>query len=62
MASRESEPLVEPLRIDARIVREQFHQFATPATRFRDGPLHHLFSDAAAAAMFGDAHVLEQAA
>jgi hypothetical protein len=62
MARLKSEPLVKTLRIDAGVMREQFDQFAAPRPRFGDGPLHHLLSDAAAAAMRGDANVLDQAA
>src|SRR5947208_258021 len=62
VAARKAEPLVKPLRIDAGVVGEQFDQSASPAPRFRHRPLHHLFADAAAAAMAGDADVLDQAA
>jgi hypothetical protein len=62
MAARESEPLVESLRIDARLVRQKFHQLATVRTRFRNRPLHQLLADAAAAQMAGDADILQQAA
>src|ERR1700748_204034 len=62
MASRKSEPRIEPLRIDAGVVREQLHQLAPLGARFRDRPLHHLLADAAAAAMAGDADVLDQGA
>src|ERR1700716_755709 len=62
MARLKSQPGVEPLRIDAGPMREQFNQLATLGARFRDGPLHHLLSNATAAAMRGDANVLDQAA
>jgi len=62
MAARESEPFIKPLRIDARMMRQQFNQFATPCARFHNRPLHQLFADAAAAAMAGDADVFKQAA
>src|ERR1700694_5055329 len=62
MARLKSQPGVEPLRIDAGVMREQFNQLATLGARFRDGPLQHLLADAAAAALGGDANVLDQAA
>ena len=62
MAAGETKPLIEPLRVDTRVMREQLDQFAAFGARFRNGPLHHLFADAAAAAMTGDADILEQAA
>ena len=62
MAARESEPFIKPLRIDARMMRQQFNQFATPCARFHNRPLHQLFADAAAAAMAGDTDVFKQAA
>src|SRR5260370_36320022 len=62
MAWLKSQPRVEALRIDAAAMRQQLDQLATPGARFRDGPLHHLLADAAAAAMRGDANVLDQAA
>src|SRR5665647_1660081 len=58
----ESEPLVEALRVDAGVVGEQFDQPAFTAARLRDRPLHQLLADAAAAAMGGDANVLDQRA
>src|SRR6478672_9096145 len=62
MARLESQSRVESLRVDAAVMRQQLDQLATPGARFRDGPLHHAFSDAAAAAMRGDANILDQAA
>src|SRR6478609_3965063 len=62
MARRKSQPLVEALRVDTAIVRQQFDELATPGAGLRDGPLHQLLSNAAAAAMGGDANVLDQAA
>src|SRR5258707_8862427 len=62
MARLKSEPDVEPLRIDAGMMRQQLHQLATLAARFRDGPLHQSLADAAAATMRGDANLLDQAA
>src|SRR6202158_2184698 len=62
MARLKSLPRVEPLSIEAAAMRQQLDQFATPGARFRDGPLHHLFANAAAATMRGDANVLDQAA
>ena len=62
MARLKSKPFVKTLRIGAGMMREQFDQFASPRPRFRDGPLHHFLSDATAAAMRGDADVLDQAA
>src|SRR5216684_6541658 len=60
MARRKSQPRVESLRIDAGIVREQFNELAFLRPRFRDSPLHHLLAYAAAAAMRGDANILDQ--
>src|SRR5260370_19956391 len=62
MARLESQPLVEALRVDAGVVGEQFDQPAFPGARFRNRPLHQLLADAAAAAMAGDANVLDQGA
>src|SRR6266478_7872199 len=62
MARLKSQSRIESLRIDAGVMREQFDQLAAPGARFRDGPLHHALSDAAAAAMGGDANILDQAA
>src|SRR5260370_41232946 len=62
MAWLKSQPRVEALRIDAAAMRQQLDQLATPGARFRDGPLHHLLANAAAAAMRGDANVLDQGA
>src|SRR5258708_31211695 len=62
MAARKAEPLIEPLRVDAAMMGQQFDQFASPAPRFRHRPLHQLFADAAAAAVAGDADVLDQPA
>src|SRR5258708_37661705 len=62
MARLKSQSRVESLRVDAGVMREQFDQLAAPGARFRDGPLHHALSDAAAAAMSGDANILDQAA
>jgi hypothetical protein len=61
MAARKAQPLVKSLRIDASVMRQQFDQFASPGPRFRNRPLHHLLADAAAAAVFGDADILDQA-
>src|ERR1700737_469025 len=62
MARLKSQPYVEPLRIDAGVMREQFDQLAALAPCLRDRPLHQLLADPAAAAMRGDADVLDQAA
>src|SRR5450432_2258508 len=62
MARLKSQPHVESLGIDAAIVRQQFDQFAALCARLSDGPLHQLLANAAAAAMRGDANVLDQAA
>jgi hypothetical protein len=62
MARLKSQPNVKPLRIDACVMCQQFNQLAAFRARFRDGPLHHLLSDAAAAALGGDANILDQAA
>ena len=62
MAAGEPEPLVKPLRIHAGMMREQFDQLATLGARFRNSPFHHLLADATAAAMTGDANILDQAA
>src|SRR5207247_3369674 len=61
MAARKAEPLVKSLRIDAGVMRQQFDQSASLGPCFHDRPLHHLLADAAAAAVFGDADVLDQA-
>src|SRR5262245_46990678 len=62
MAARKSKPLVEALRIDTRVMREQLHQHAAFRARLRDRPLYQFFADAAAAAMRCDANILDQAA
>src|SRR3979490_2599818 len=62
MAAPKAEPLIEALRINAGVVRQQLDQLAAFATRFRNRPLHQLLADTAAAAMSGDADVLDQAA
>src|SRR3984957_8002597 len=62
MAALETQPLIEALRIDAGMVRQQFDQLAAPAPRLGHRPLHQLLADAAAAAMAGDANVLDQSA
>src|SRR5512143_2679992 len=62
MARRKTEPLVEPLRVDAAVVREQFDELAALRARFPERPLHELLADAAAAAIGSDADVLDQAA
>src|SRR5450432_1143370 len=62
VARLESQPRVESLGIDAGVMREQLDQFALPCARLGEGPLHQLLADTAAAAMRGDANVLDQAA
>src|ERR1700756_3434264 len=62
MARLKSEPDVEPLRIDAGAMRQELDQLAIFGARLRDGPLHQLLAEAAAAALRGDANVLDQAA
>ena len=62
MARGKSQPRVEPLRVNTSPVREQFDQLALIETRLRHRPLHQLLADAAAAAMAGDADVLDQGA
>src|SRR3984893_1243953 len=62
MAQLKSQPFVESLRIDAAMMREQLDELAAPRPRLRNRPLHHFLPDAAAAAMRGDANVLDQAA
>src|SRR6476469_9422480 len=62
MAARKAEPLVETLRVDAGEMREQLDELAPSRLRLADRPLHQLLADAAAAAIGGDAHVLDQAA
>jgi len=62
MTSCESESLVEALRVHSRLMRQQFDQIAAARFRFRDGPLHQLLADAAAATISGNAHVFEQTA
>ena len=62
MAALKSEPLVEALGVDTGMMRQQLDQLAAFRARFRDRPLHHRFANAAAAAMRGNADVLDQAA
>src|SRR5947199_9194376 len=62
MARLKPQSRVESLRVDAGVMRQQFDQLAALGARFRDGPLHQAPSDAAAAAMRGDATFLDQAA
>src|SRR5579864_806419 len=62
MAALKTEPLIEPLRIDAGLMGQQFDQLATLAAGLADRPLHELLADAAAATVRGDAHVLDQRA
>src|ERR1700759_2298451 len=62
MTARESEPLIEPLRIDAGVMGEQFDDLAASRARPFDGPAHELLADTAAAAIGGDADILDQAA
>ena len=62
MAARKAEPLVKSLCIDAGMMRQQFDHPASLGPRFGNRPLHHLLTDAAAAAVFGDADILDQAA
>src|SRR3954451_18113763 len=62
MARLKPKPLVEGLRIDAGVVREQFDESAAFCPRLRHRPLHQLLADALAAAMRGDADVLDQRA
>src|ERR1041385_3972046 len=60
MAGGKSKPFVEALRIDPCFVGKQFDQLAASRLRLRDGPLHQVFADAAAAAVAGDADILDQ--
>jgi hypothetical protein len=62
VARLESQPRVEPLRIDAGVMREQLDELATLRTCLRNRPLQDLLADTAAAAMRGDTNVLDQAA
>ena len=62
MARQEAEPLVEALRIDAGMMREQLDEFAAVGTRFRNRPRHQSLPDATTAAMSGNANVFDQAA
>src|ERR1700756_1704565 len=62
MAPGKSEPLVKTLRIDARLVGQKLDQLAAPGARFRDRPRDELLADTAAAAIRGDADVLDQTA
>jgi hypothetical protein len=62
MARLESEPCIKALRIDAAGVRQELNQLATPGARFRNSPSHQLLADAAAAAIAGDANILNQTA
>src|SRR5262245_13956130 len=62
VAALETEPLIESLRIGAGVMRQQLDELAVFGTRLADGPLHELLANAAAAAMRGDAHILDQRA
>src|SRR3954452_8068546 len=62
VARLKTQSLVEPLRIDTGVVREQFDQLATSRLGFRDCPLHQLLADAAAAAAPCYANILNQRA
>src|SRR6266481_7747109 len=62
MAARKSQPLIEALGVDAGVMRQKLDQLAALRARLSDRPLHHLFANAAAAAMRGDTDVLDQAA
>src|SRR3978361_1221524 len=62
MARQKSQPRVKSLGIDAAIVCQQFDQFAPFGARLLEGPLHQLLTDASAAAMAGDANILDQRA
>ena len=42
MARLKPEPLVEPLRVEAGVMRQQLDQLASPGARLRDRPLHQL--------------------
>src|ERR1700761_871581 len=61
MAARKSEAFVKPLRVDAAGVGQQLDQLAASGAGLRHGPLHQLLADAAAAAVRGDADILDQA-
>src|SRR5260370_20227667 len=62
MARLKPQPPVKSLGIDAGVMREELAQLAAPGACFRNGPLHKLLADATAAAMRGDANILDQAA
>src|SRR5205814_379022 len=62
VARLKTQALVEPLRIDTGVVREQLDQLATSRLGFRDRPLHQLLADAAAATVPGHANILDQRA
>src|SRR5262249_46656375 len=62
MAARKAEPFIEALGIAAGVMGQQLDQPAAPAARFAHRPLHQLLADALAAAMRGDANVLDQTA
>ena len=62
MARHEPEPLVEALRIDAGVMREQLDELTALGPRIGNRPPHQLLSNAPAAAVHGDANVLDQAA
>src|ERR1700751_3148278 len=57
MALREAEPLIEALRVKARMMRQQLDQLAAPCACFADRPLHELLADAATGAVGGPAHI-----
>src|SRR5215217_6716750 len=62
VARLKSQPLVKPLRVDARVMGEQLDQLATALLGFRKRPLNKLLADAAAAPTTGNPNVLDQGA
>src|SRR5579871_5383735 len=62
MALRKPQSLIEALRVDTRVMGEQLDQTAFLGARFRYRPLHKPLADTAAAAVRGDANILDQSA
>src|SRR5512135_2716511 len=61
MTGLQTEPLVEALGLNARVMGKQFDEFAASRLRLGNRPNYHLLSNAPAATMRGDANVLDQA-
>src|SRR4051812_29377578 len=62
MGRLKAKGLIEPVRINAALVRGQLDQPATTPAALLDGPFEHRPADAAGALASGDAHALDLAA